>query len=162
MTDLTRDSPTCRAFALEGWCDSGARCHKCHIYHCPDFEETGGKCPREKCPLKHVLRATQPSRVTNDSSSASSEVEKVQISSLLESLVTDQDIQSSEDSSDEQSETSSGHESSGSQSEDDDVVSEAEDSDDDDKSDLENLELEFTGPVESKNSLDNDEDFISF
>lgn len=82
MVNLARDAPTCRAFALEGWCDAGAKCTKCHIYHCPDFEESGGKCPRPKCPLKHVLRLKKPA----ESSEPKAQEEKVSVSSLLQSL----------------------------------------------------------------------------
>lgn len=123
MVNLARDAPTCRAFALEGWCDAGAKCTKCHIYHCPDFEESGGKCPRPKCPLKHVLRLKKPA----ESSEPKAQEEKVSVSSLLQSLTREDEEDVNTDcestSSDEAIEDSSSTAPENSLAENDDFVS---------------------------------------
>lgn len=46
----------CRHFALLGYCDSGTKCGKRHIYECPDFAENG-ECPNQNCKLPHLRHA---------------------------------------------------------------------------------------------------------
>ena len=48
--------PTCRKFAINGWCDRGLNCTKRHSFDCPDFEAYG-KCPNPACTLQHVIKA---------------------------------------------------------------------------------------------------------
>lgn len=59
MTQLganPESKPTCRTFALNGWCDRGVNCTRRHVFECPDFE-TYGKCFVNNCELQHVIKS---------------------------------------------------------------------------------------------------------
>lgn len=54
LGDAPLSAPVCRTFALNGWCDRGAKCNKRHSYQCPDFD-AHGSCANRECKLEHVI-----------------------------------------------------------------------------------------------------------
>lgn len=61
MTNLSDVSSICRTFALNGWCDKGAKCNKRHSYQCPEFD-AHGNCANRDCKLEHVIEVKEEPR----------------------------------------------------------------------------------------------------
>ncbi|ANB13748.1 hypothetical protein AWJ20_4692 [Sugiyamaella lignohabitans] len=144
----------CRWFALDGYCDTGDKCDKRHVFECPDFEATG-QCHRKKCPLKHILRAKEEGKfethdVTNTTEDSSLPID---LDAVID-MINAEDESPDDDSDNDESENDDDG------SNDDESGSDDDDSADDvssDDSDV--MQWDFT----HNNHLpdDDNEDFIS-
>lgn len=56
----------CRSFAINGYCERGAKCRFLHVYECPDFEELGFCKAGVKCKLPHNMNKFVQARMVND------------------------------------------------------------------------------------------------
>lgn len=58
----------CDAFGRLGYCEKGAECADLHAYECPDFANKGECIRGDKCPLRHVHRASRMRKAAGNSS----------------------------------------------------------------------------------------------
>lgn len=90
-------APVCRAFAFQGYCESGSDCGERHLRECPDYS-SGSGCRSEHCPLPHFDRASQMRRNAANKLGRPGDMDVDDISSEDEG---DKDVESSDVDSDE-------------------------------------------------------------